>query len=295
MNNVMQLIHDVPAIFYGSIFIFSLIIGSFLNVVIYRLPVMMKRSWRSQCVEFFPEAQLQEPVDVNVFNLVVPRSRCSKCNQTIGMKENIPVVSWFILKGKCKYCRAKISARYPAIELLTAILSVVVTLSIPLGWPLLFALILTWILIVLSFIDIDTMLLPDEITLPLLWSGLIVNFWGMFANIQAALLGAIFGYLILWVIFWVFKLLTGKEGMGYGDFKLFAALGAWFGWQALPAIILVSTLTGAVISIGIILFSQYKRDKSIPFGPYLSLAGWVYLLYGNEITQAYLKMILYNG
>ena len=290
MNDVILLMEQVPAFLYGSVLLIGLLIGSFLNVVIYRLPVMMKRSWKSDCAECFPEAKLK--VDDEVFNLVLPRSHCPQCHHLIGSTENVPVISWLIQKGKCKHCQCKISTRYPAIELLTGLLSLVVALFIPFGWALLFALIFTWTLIALTFIDVDTMLLPDQLTLPLLWLGLLVNLSGSFVGLSDAVLGAVFGYLSLWSIYWLFKLITGKEGMGYGDFKLLAALGAWFGWQALPIIILLSSFAGAILGILMIVLSKDKKSKPMPFGPYLAIAGWVYLLYGVEITQAYLAMIL---
>lgn len=290
MNDVILLMEQVPAFLYGTVLIMGLLIGSFLNVVIYRLPVMMERSWKSDCAECFPEAKLK--VDDEVFNLVLPRSRCPQCHHLIGSTENIPVVSWLLQKGKCKHCACKISTRYPAIELLTGFLSLVVALFIPFGWPLLFALIFTWVLIALTFIDVDTMLLPDQLTLPLVWLGLLVNLSGMFTSLNDAVLGAVFGYLALWSIYWLFKLVTGKEGMGYGDFKLLAALGAWFGWQALPVIILLSSFAGAVLGILMMALSKDKKSKPIPFGPYLAIAGWAYLIYGTEITNAYLKLVL---
>ncbi len=290
MNDVILVMEQVPAFLYGMVFLMALMIGSFLNVVIYRLPVMMERSWRSQCAECFPETKLT--VDDEVFNLLLPRSRCPKCSHLIGATQNIPLISWLIQKGRCKHCQCKISARYPGVELLTGLLSLVAAVFIPFGWPLLFALIFTWALIALSFIDIDTMLLPDQLTLPLLWLGLLINLSSMFTHLNDAVLGAILGYLVLWSIYWLFKLLTGKEGMGYGDFKLLAALGAWFGWQALPVIILLSSLTGAVLGIAQVVLSKDKKSRPIPFGPYLAIAGFIFLLYGNEMTQAYFKMML---
>jgi len=290
MNDVILLMAQVPAFLYGMVLLMALLIGSFLNVVIYRLPVMMEHSWRAQCAECFPETNLT--VDDEVFNLVSPRSRCPKCSHLIGATQNIPLISWLIQRGRCKHCQCKISARYPGVELLTALLSLAVAVCIPLGWPLLFALIFTWTLIALSFIDIDTMMLPDQLTLPLLWLGLLINLSGTFAHLNDAVLGAMLGYLILWSIYWLFKLLTGKEGMGYGDFKLLAALGAWFGWQALPVLVLLSSLAGALFGITLIVFSKDKKSRPIPFGPYLAIAGFIFLLYGHEITQAYFKMVL---
>ncbi|MCG6202475.1 prepilin peptidase [Psychromonas antarctica] len=290
MNELIQLMEQVPVLLYSFVTILGLLIGSFLNVVIYRLPVMMTREWKNECADSFPETNLQ--TDQEIFNLVVPRSRCPQCNHLIGSSENIPLLSWLFQKGRCKHCACKISKRYPSIELLTALLSLAVAYMIPFGWPLLCALLFTWALISLTFIDFDTMLLPDQITLPLLWFGLLININGTFVGLTDAVLGAAFGYLSLWSIYWVFKLITGKEGMGYGDFKLLAALGAWFGWQALPLIILISSFAGAIIGIGVILASKDKQSRPMPFGPYLAIAGWIFLVYGDPITQFYYSLVL---
>lgn len=290
MNDLILLMEQIPALVFCLATVVGVLIGSFLNVVIYRLPIMMERDWKSECVEYFPEAKLE--VNEERFNLVVPRSRCPECSHLIGSTENIPVLSWLFQKGRCKHCDCKISKRYPSIELLTGLLSFMVAYTVPFGWPLLFALVFTWVLISLTFIDFDTMLLPDQLTLPLLWFGLLININGAFAGLTDAVLGAAFGYLSLWSIYWVFKLLTGKEGMGYGDFKLLAALGAWFGWQALPLIILLSSFAGAIIGITLILMSKDKKSRPMPFGPYLAIAGWVFLVYGDEITQFYYSLVL---
>ena len=290
MNDLITLMEQVPAFVYGFVTVLGVLIGSFLNVVIYRLPIMMEREWKKECSEYFPKAKLQ--IEQEVFNLVVPRSRCPECGHLIGSTENIPLLSWLFQKGRCKHCACKISKRYPCIELLTGILSFVVAYTVPFGWPLLFALLFTWALISLTFIDFDTMLLPDQITLPLLWLGLLVNISGTFVGLSGAVLGATFGYLSLWSIYWIFKLITGKEGMGYGDFKLLAALGAWFGWQALPLIILISSFAGAIIGIAVIAASKDKKSRPMPFGPYLAVAGWVFLVYGDVITQFYYSLVL---
>jgi leader peptidase (prepilin peptidase)/N-methyltransferase len=221
MNELIILMEQVPALVYGLVIILGLLVGSFLNVVIYRLPIMMERDWKNECAEYFPEANIK--ADQETFNLVVPRSRCPECNHLIGASENIPLLSWLLQKGRCKHCACKISKRYPSIELLTGVLSLAAAYTLPFGWPLLFALLFTWTLISLTFIDFDTMLLPDQITLPLLWLGLLININGTFTGLTDAVLGAVFGYLTLWSIYWLFKLVTGKEGMGYGDFKLLAA------------------------------------------------------------------------
>ena len=290
MNDFIMLMEQVPELLYATVIILGVLVGSFLNVVIYRLPVMMERSWKAECAECFPEAKIE--TDEERFNLVVPRSRCPQCNHLIGSSENIPLLSWLVQKGCCKHCGCKISKRYPSIELLTGLMSLVVAMVVPFGWPLLFALIFTWVLISLTFIDFDTMLLPDQLTLPLLWLGLIINISGTFIGLTDAVLGAAFGYLSLWSIYWGFKLITGKEGMGYGDFKLLAALGAWFGWQALPLIILLSSFAGAIIGIAVIAASKDKQSRPMPFGPYLAIAGWLYLVYGAELNALYYSLVL---
>lgn len=290
MHELIMLLQQVPALLYSFVTILGVLIGSFLNVVIYRLPVMMAREWKNECAEYFPEANLK--TEQQAFNLVVPRSRCPQCDHLIGPAENIPLLSWLFQRGRCKHCGCKISKRYPSIELLTGVLSLVVAYVIPFGWPLLFALLFTWALISLTFIDFDTMLLPDQITLPLLWLGLLININGTFTSLTDAVAGAALGYLSLWSIYWGFKLLTGKEGMGYGDFKLLAALGAWFGWQALPLIILISSFAGAIIGIAVLLASKDKKSRPMPFGPYLAIAGWIYLVYGGPITQFYYSLVL---
>ena len=290
MNEFVMLMEQVPELLYATVIILGILVGSFLNVVIYRLPVMMERSWKAECAECFPEAKIE--TEEESFNLVVPRSRCPQCNHLIGSSENIPLISWLFQKGRCKHCACKISKRYPSIELLTGVMSLMVAVYVPFGWPLLFALVFTWVLISLTFIDFDTMLLPDQLTLPLLWLGLIINISGTFAGLTDAVLGAAFGYLSLWSIYWGFKLITGKEGMGYGDFKLLAALGAWFGWQALPMIILLSSFAGAIIGIAVIAASKDKQSRPMPFGPYLAIAGWLYLVYGVEINAIYYSLVL---
>jgi len=290
MNDIVILMEQVPSFYFVTVSILGLLIGSFLNVVIYRLPIMMDRAWKSECAESFPDAGIY--VDNTIFNLSLPRSTCPQCQHVIGSLENIPLLSWLFQKGRCKHCDCKISIRYPSIELLTALMSFAVAWLLPFGWPVLYALIFTWFLIALTFIDLDTMLLPDQLTLPLLWLGLLVNLSHSFVSLNDAVLGAVFGYLSLWSIYWAFKLITGKEGMGYGDFKLFAALGAWFGWQALPLIILLSSFVGAIVGIIIIALSKDKQSQAFPFGPYLAAAGWVYLVYADEINQFYYTLVL---
>jgi len=260
--------------------ILGLLIGSFLNVVIHRLPIMMQREVDSVCA---CERDEPEP-HPEKYNLVVPRSACPHCGHQITALENVPVISWLVLGGKCSSCKAPISARYPMIEAVSAVLSAGLVWHFGFGWEGMAALVFGWLLLAMTFIDIDTQLLPDDLTYPLLWLGLLVNVKGMFVPLQDAVLGAAAGYMVLWTVYWVFKLVRGKEGMGYGDFKLLAALGAWMGWQMLPAIILLSAGVGSVIGIAIIIASRMGFDHKIPFGPYLAGAGLVALLCGQQIT-----------
>jgi leader peptidase (prepilin peptidase)/N-methyltransferase len=287
---ITDVFHSLPWLYFSLVFLFSLMIGSFLNVVIHRLPIMLEREWQAEYLGYFnPETQPQQE---ERYNLMVPRSACPHCGHAITAMENIPLLSWLWLKGRCRECQAPISARYPLVELLTALLSLVVAATFAPGWGLLAALLLTWVLVVLTFIDLDKMLLPDQLTLPLLWGGLLFNLAGGFAPLADAVIGAMAGYLVLWSLYWAFKLLTGKEGMGYGDFKLLAALGAWLGWQALPIVLLLSSLVGAFIGIGLILLRNHHQNKPIPFGPYLAIAGWIALLWGDTITRWYLTTFL---
>ncbi|AGM45862.1 prepilin peptidase [Aeromonas hydrophila] len=287
---ITDVFHSLPWLYFSLVFLFSLMIGSFLNVVIHRLPIMLEREWQAEYLGYFnPETQPQQE---ERYNLMVPRSACPHCGHAITAIENIPLLSWLWLKGRCRECQAPISARYPLVELLTALLSLVVTATFAPGWGLLAALLLTWVLVALTFIDLDKMLLPDQLTLPLLWGGLLFNLAGGFVPLADAVIGAMAGYLVLWSLYWAFKLLTGKEGMGYGDFKLLAALGAWLGWQALPIVLLLSSLVGAFIGIGLILLRNHHQNKPIPFGPYLAIAGWIALLWGDTITRWYLATFL---
>ncbi len=276
-----------PAIFSFASGILGLLVGSFLNVVIHRLPKMMERDWLSQCAEF-----RQEPLpESERITLAVPRSRCPQCGHMITALENIPVLSWLILGGKCSGCKATISIRYPIVEALTGLLSAFAALQFGVAWTTGAALLLIWSLIALTFIDVDTQLLPDSITLPLTWLGLLFNISGTFTDLQSAVVGAVAGYLSLWSVYWGFKLITGKEGMGYGDFKLLAALGAWLGWQLLPLTILLSSLVGAVVGIALIVLAKHGRNVPIPFGPYLAAAGLLALFWGKELTQTYLRLM----
>nr|WP_307772632.1 A24 family peptidase [Aeromonas hydrophila] len=287
---ITDVFHSLPWLYFSLVFLFSLMIGSFLNVVIHRLPIMLEREWQAEYLGYFnPETQPQQE---ERYNLMVPRSACPHCGHAITAMENIPLLSWLWLKGRCRECQAPISARYPLVELLTSLLSLIVAATFPPGWGLLAALLLTWVLVALTFIDLDKMLLPDQLTLPLLWGGLLFNLAGGFAPLADAVIGAMAGYLVLWSLYWAFKLLTGKEGMGYGDFKLLAALGAWLGWQALPIVLLLSSLVGAFIGIGLILLRNHHQNKPIPFGPYLAIAGWIALLWGDTITRWYLTTFL---
>ncbi len=265
--------------------VLGLLVGSFLNVVIYRLPIMMEQEWKAQC----DELNNQTSEVVAPFTLSTPRSRCPHCNHAITAFENIPVISYLFLMGKCRQCKAPISKRYPLIEALTGLLSGIVAWHFGFDWTCLGALLLTWSLITLTFIDIDHQLLPDSITLPLLWLGIVFNLFTVYTDLSSSVIGAMAGYLSLWLVFHGFKLVTGKEGMGYGDFKLLAALGAWFGWLILPSIILLSSLVGAIVGISLIVFGQHQRNVPIPFGPYLAAAGWIALVWGDAITYAYLS------
>lgn len=273
-----------PLFFAAGAALLGLCIGSFLNVVIHRLPKMMERQWQAECAELAGKT----PESTQRYNLIVPRSACPACGHRIGALENIPVVSWLALRGKCSGCGTAISARYPFIEALTAVSSGFVAWHFGFGWAAAGALMFAWAMIALTFIDLDTFFLPDSITLPLLWLGLLFNISGTYAPLTAAVIGAVAGYLALWSVYWVFKWATGKEGMGYGDFKLLAAIGAWLGWTQLPLTILLSSLVGAVIGIGMIVFAGRDRSIPLPFGPYLAIAGMIALLYGQPLTRAYL-------
>ncbi len=301
---LIELLAASPAWFIGTCLVFGLLIGSFLNVVIYRVPIILERQWREQCQELqVADSAAPDPAGAPAkqadapFNLVVPRSACPSCNAPITAVQNIPVLSYLFLKGRCASCGVRISARYPAIEALTGLLSAAVAWKFGFGWPALWGLVLTWFLIALTFIDVDTQLLPDTLTLPLLWIGLLLSLWaapGSGAPIpmdpRSSIIGAIAGYLSLWSVYHVFRLLTGKEGMGYGDFKLFAALGAWLGWKMLLPIILIAAAVGAVVGIAILLVRGQSRSTPIAFGPFLAAAGWLMLMFGQELVTSYLGL-----
>lgn len=276
-----------PMTFATAVALFGLLVGSFLNVVIHRLPRMMEYDWQCQCAELRNET----PPEREPLSLAFPGSRCPSCGHPIGVLENIPLLSWLFLRGRCAACKAPISVRYPIVEALTCVLSAAVALHFGPVWAAAGALLLVYALIALTFIDFDTQYLPDGITLPLLWCGLAFNLFGIFTDIGSAVIGAMAGYLSLWSVYWGFKLCTGKEGMGYGDFKLLAALGAWFGWQMLPLIVLLSSLVGAIVGVALIVLARHGKDVPIPFGPYLASAGLIALFWGKDLTQLYFLLI----
>ncbi len=276
-----------PGLFPVFCGILGLLVGSFLNVVIHRLPKMMEREWQCQCAELRGE----EAPSVEPLSLATPRSRCPNCGHRISALENIPIISWLILRGKCSACHAAISPRYPVVEAITGLLTAFAAMHFGFGWSALGAIVFIWSMIALTFIDFDTKYLPDAITLPLLWCGLLLNLSGTYTDLASAVIGAMAGYLSLWSVYWAFKLATGKEGMGYGDFKLLAALGAWQGWQMLPLIILLSSFVGAIVGILLIVLTKRGRDIPIPFGPYLATAGLLALFWGQELTAYYLRLV----
>jgi leader peptidase (prepilin peptidase)/N-methyltransferase len=290
---VLELFQDQEGVFLAVVGVFGLMVGSFLNVVIHRLPIMMERTWKRECRDFLGLEAAGEPLEA--FNLVVPRSRCPECGKLIAAHENIPVASYLALGGRCSGCGTRISPRYPAVELLTAALSVVVAWHFGPTVQTVAGLALTFSLIALSFIDIDRQLLPDSITLPMLWGGLVLSLFGIYVDSTASILGAVLGYLSLWSVYHLFKLATGKEGMGFGDFKLLALLGAWLGWSKLPAVILLSSLVGAVVGISMIVLLRRDHRIPIPFGPYLAAAGWIALIWGDAINTAYLGFAHISG
>ncbi len=291
---IVALLQQSPGLFAAAMFVFGLLIGSFLNVVIYRLPLILERQWQAQCAELEGK-EATEPAEP--FTLASPRSHCPACKAPVTAMQNIPVISWLVLKGRCAACGTRIPARYPAVELATGILSAAVAWHFGFGFEAACALLLTWFLIPLTGIDVDHQLLPDALTLPLVWLGLLASLFHDPASGAAlpvsppdAIIGAAAGYLSLWGVFHAFKLLTGKEGMGYGDFKLFAALGAWMGWQMLPLILLLSAAVGAIVGIALIVFRKQGREVPIPYGPYLAGAGWIAAMWGPQVVGGYLSV-----
>lgn len=290
---MLELMQASPATFIVVAGVVGLLVGSFLNVVIHRLPIMMQRGWQEECALL----NNQEPPQLPKYNLVVPRSACPKCEHQITALENIPVISYLFLRGKCSGCGAPISARYPLVELFTGIATAAVAWRFGAGYEAMAAIVLTWALIALSGIDFDTQLLPDSITMPLLWLGLLLSLGHqtipaqtLFVSPSNAIIGGAAGYLSLWSVYQLFKLATGKEGMGFGDFKLLAVLGAWLGWIYLPMVILLSAVVGAIVGISLIVFTKHGREVPIPFGPYLAAAGWVALVFGEPILKAYIEL-----
>jgi leader peptidase (prepilin peptidase)/N-methyltransferase len=290
-ENINLVFETSPLIFYSTVLFFGLSVGSFLNVVAYRLPLMMERDWKLECHEFLeldpPEI---EPTLLSI-NLASPASACPNCGHKIRFWENIPVISYLLLRAKCSSCGSKISVQYPAVELVTGLASLVVAYQFGVTIQTLIALGFTWVLIALTLIDLKKQLLPDNMTLPLLWSGIFFSFFVLFTDLKSSIIGAMAGYLILWSVYHLFKLLTKKEGMGFGDFKLLAALGAWVGFSYLPQIILLSSIVGAIAGISMLLIGKTKRQQPIPFGPYLAVAGWIALLWGESINQTYLSFL----
>ncbi len=279
-------------------------VGSFLNVVIYRFPINLNREWKKNAEEFLEQLDEENNEKIvetsnskaesseekpSTFNIAYPPSHCPKCKSPIKIWQNIPVISYILLRGKCSKCKEKISLRYPIIELVTGLLTLFVFTQFGLTYQTAIALLFTWALIALTMIDVDELILPDDITLPLMWLGLLANCFGLFTDIKSAIIGAAAGYMVLWTVYWAFKLLTGKEGMGYGDFKLLAALGAFMGWKALPIIVILSSLVGAIIGIAGMIIYGNSKEKQIPFGPYLAIAGWIAFFYGDTLLQTYLQ------
>jgi leader peptidase (prepilin peptidase)/N-methyltransferase len=297
--SVIELLEASPAFLLGTCVVLGLAVGSFLNVVVYRLPVMLDREWRAQCAELAGHDPHATPVAAGLrerFNLIVPRSACPSCKAPITALQNVPLVSWVLLRGRCARCRTPISVRYPLVELLTGVLSACVAARFGFGFATLAALLLTWFLIALTLIDIDTQLLPDSLTLPLLWLGLTLSLWApqggatVPVDLRSSLIGAVAGYLSLWSVYHLFRLVTGKEGMGYGDFKLIAALGAWLGWQMLVPVILIASVVGAVVGVAMLAIRRQSRATPIAFGPFLAAAGWLVLMFGHGLVGRYLAL-----
>ncbi|MDF1763518.1 MAG: A24 family peptidase [Oleibacter sp.] len=293
MTAGLELLASSPILLIVVVVILSLLIGSFLNVVILRYPIMLFRGWKKDCAEMateLPDHPALRKLD-SPYNLVTPASHCPNCQAQVKAWQNIPLLSYALLRGRCAGCDNKISLRYPIVELVTALLSAVVVWFVPWGWPLAALLVFTWFLVAMSVIDIDHQILPDTMTLSLLWLGLLINTQGIFTDLASAVYGAAAGYGVLWSFFWIFKLLTGKDGMGFGDFKLLAALGAWFGLSYVPLILMLSSIVGAIVGLAGILILGRDRQLPIPFGPYLAMAGWISALWGDKIIQWYLSTL----
>ena len=290
-ENISLVFQYSPWLFYSTVLLFGLCVGSFLNVVVYRLPLMMERDWKLECHEFLElePAKFEQPL--SSLNLATPASTCPNCGHVLHFWENIPVFSYLFLKAKCSSCATKISAQYPTVELLTGIASLLVAYEFGVTIQTLAALFFTWVLIALTLIDIKKQLLPDNMTLPLLWAGIFFSFFELYTDLKSSVIGAMAGYLILWSVYQLFKLLTKKEGMGFGDFKLLAALGAWVGISYLPQIILISSVVGSIAGISMLLMGKTRQQQPIPFGPYLAAAGWIALLWGETINQTYLSFL----
>ena len=302
--SLIDLLQTNAVVFYGVVAFISLMVGSFLNVVIHRVPLMMERGWRDGVVEYLTDQQSDKDKDKALalefrtelppepFNIAVPRSRCPQCGDEITAWQNIPVISYLLLRGKCSGCKTSISLRYPIIEFVTMALSLVVAWKLGPTPAAILGIVVTWFLVAMSMIDFDHQLLPDSMTLPLMWIGLLAALVPVFADIRSAVLGAALGYMVLWSIYQLFKLITGKEGMGFGDFKLLAALGALLGWQALPVIILLSSLVGAIVGLTIIAITRRDKNIPIPFGPYLAAAGWLAMLWGDDLSNWYYTLFV---
>jgi len=290
-DNIVFVFQSSPWLFYSAVLFFGLCVGSFLNVVAYRLPLMMERDWKLECHEFL---ELEAPVmddRLKSINLSTPASACPNCGHKLHFWENIPVISYLFLRAKCSSCHTAISIQYPTVELITGIASLVTAFTFGVSLQTLAALFFTWVLIALTLIDLKKQLLPDDMTLPLLWAGIFLSFFNLFTDLNSSVIGAMAGYLILWSVYQLFKLLTKKEGMGFGDFKLLAALGAWMGYSLLPQIILISSVVGSIAGISMLIIGKTKQQQPIPFGPYLAVAGWIALLWGDTINTAYLAFL----
>ncbi len=291
LENFIVTFESSPWLFYSTILFLGLCVGSFLNVVAYRLPLMMQRDWKNECHEFLELAPPSFDKRLATINLSIPASACPNCGHNLRAWENIPVISYLLLRAKCSSCKTGISAQYPVVEFLTGLASLIVAYNFGVTLQTITALFFTWVLIALTLIDLKEQLLPDNITLPLLWFGIFINLFGVFTDLQSSVIGAIAGYLILWSVFHLFKLITKKDGMGFGDFKLLSALGAWVGFTYLPQIILISSVVGSIAGISMLILGKTKQQQPIPFGPYLAIAGWIALLWGEQINTSYLSFL----